>query len=118
MFFRMEVCDRIDLTFFQSTFQVLKGCSHSAIMTAIFFETNGLYGNQCSCSHGVIGTTTLRVYPHRASSGKVPLECVMYMMTLPLTLGNGSGTHFGASQCIPMGPCRFTRHLTLGVGIA
>ena len=28
-----------------------------------------------------------------------------------LTVGNGSGTHFGASQCIPMGPCR----LTLGV---
>ena len=22
-----------------------------------------------------------------------------------VTLGNGSGTDFGASQCIPMGPC-------------
>ena len=22
-----------------------------------------------------------------------------------MTLGNGSGTDFGASQCIPMGPC-------------
>ena len=25
-----------------------------------------------------------------------------------LTLGNGSGTHFGASQCIPIGLCRLT----------
>ena len=35
------------------------------------------------------------------------------VLTLGLTLGNGSGTDFGASQCIPMGPCR----LTLGVFI-
>ena len=51
----------------------------------------------------------VRVYPHRASSskvsGKVPLECIVYVMTLPMMLGNGSGTDFGASQCIPMGPC-------------
>ena len=36
------------------------------------------------------------------------------VLTLGLMLGNGSGTDFGASQCIPMGPCR----LTLGVLIA
>ena len=35
------------------------------------------------------------------------------MVTLGMTLGNRSGTDFGASQCIPMGPCR----LTLGVFI-
>ena len=39
-----------------------------------------------------------------------------------VTLGNGSGTDFGVSQCIPMGPCHLTRrltlHLTLGVVIA
>ena len=44
------------------------------------------------------------------------------VLTLGLTLGNGSGTDFGASQCIPMGPCRWRRRyrwrLTLGVGIA
>ena len=33
-------------------------------------------------------------------------------------LGNGSGTDFGASQCIPMGPCRLTLRLPLGVVIA
>ena len=31
---------------------------------------------------------------------------------LILMLGNGSGTDFGASQCIPMGPCRLTHRLT------
>ena len=33
------------------------------------------------------------------------------VLPLAMMLGNGSGTDFGASQCIPMGPCR----LTLGV---
>ena len=37
------------------------------------------------------------------------------VLTLGLTLGNGSGTNFGESQCIPMGPCRLTRRLTLSV---
>ena len=37
------------------------------------------------------------------------------VLTLGLTLGNGSGTDFGASQWIPMGPCRC--RLTLGVFI-
>ena len=37
------------------------------------------------------------------------------VLLLAMTLGNGSGTHFGASQCIPIGPCRLTRHLTLSV---
>ena len=39
----------------------------------------------------------------------VSIEYIGFMMTLTLTLENGSGTDFGASQCIPM---------TLGVGIA
>ena len=30
------------------------------------------------------------------------------VLTLAMMLGNGSGTHFGASQCIPMGPCHLT----------
>ena len=30
------------------------------------------------------------------------------VLTLAMMLGNGSGTHFGASQCIPMGLCRLT----------
>ena len=34
---------------------------------------------------------------------------------LAMTLGDGSATDFGASQCIPMGPCHLTRRLTLGV---
>ena len=34
---------------------------------------------------------------------------------LAMMLGYGSGTHFGASQSIPMGPCRLTRRLMLGV---
>ena len=33
----------------------------------------------------------------QASSGSFEV------LTLAMTLGNGSGTHFGASQCIPMG---------------
>ena len=37
------------------------------------------------------------------------------VLTLAMMLGNGSGTHFGASQCIPMGLCRLSRCLTLGV---
>ena len=36
----------------------------------------------------------------QASSGSFEV------LTLVMTLGNGSGTHFEASQCIPMGPCR------------
>ena len=28
------------------------------------------------------------------------------VLMLGLILGNGSGTDFGVSQCIPMGPCR------------
>ena len=39
------------------------------------------------------------------------------VLTLGLTLGNGSGTYFQASQCIPMGPCRCPCRLTLGVFI-
>ena len=41
------------------------------------------------------------------------------VVTLGLTLGNGYGTDFQASQCIPMGPCccRLTRRLTFGVFI-
>ena len=39
------------------------------------------------------------------------------VLTLAMTLGNGSGTHSGASQCIPMGPCHLTRRLPLGVFI-
>ena len=44
-------------------------------------------------------------------------------LTLGLTLGNGSGTDFGASQCIPIGPCDcrcrwcWRWRLTLGVSI-
>ena len=37
------------------------------------------------------------------------------VLLLAMMLGNGSGTHFGASQCIPMGPCRCRCHLTLSV---
>ena len=37
------------------------------------------------------------------------------VLTLGLTLDNGSGTDFGASQSIPMGPCRCHCRLTLGV---
>ena len=41
------------------------------------------------------------------------------VLPLAMTLGNGSGTDFGASQCIPMGPCCLTHrlplHLTLSV---
>ena len=37
------------------------------------------------------------------------------VLTLAMILGNGSGTHFGASQCIPMGPCRLTRRLSLSL---
>ena len=41
------------------------------------------------------------------------------LLPLAMMLRNGSGTDFGASQCIPMGPCRLTQclmlHLTLGV---
>ena len=37
------------------------------------------------------------------------------VLTLGLTIGNGSRTDFQASQCIPMGPCRC--RLTLGVFI-
>ena len=36
-------------------------------------------------------------------------------LPLAMMLGNGSGTYFGVSQCIPMGPCRLTLRLTLGV---
>ena len=39
------------------------------------------------------------------------------VLTLGLTLGNGSRTDFGASQCIPMGSCRCRCRLTLGVFI-
>ena len=39
------------------------------------------------------------------------------VLTLGLMLGYGSGTDFQASQGIPMGPCRLTRRLTLGVFI-
>ena len=50
--------------------------------------------------------------------GSIGIHC--NIVTLLLTLGNGSGTDFGASQCIPMGPCRcrcrLTRRLTLGMG--
>ena len=38
-------------------------------------------------------------------------------LMLYMTLRNGSGTDFGASQCIPMGPCFLTCRLTLGVFI-
>ena len=41
------------------------------------------------------------------------------LLPLAMMLRNGSRTDFGASQCIPMGPCRLTQclmlHLTLGV---
>ena len=37
------------------------------------------------------------------------------VLTLGLTLGNGSLTDSGASQCIPIGPCRC--RLTIGVFI-
>ena len=37
------------------------------------------------------------------------------VLTLGLTLGNGSGTDFGASQCIPIGPWHCRCRLTLGV---
>ena len=36
------------------------------------------------------------------------------VLPLAMMLGNGSVTDFGASQCIPMGPCCLTRRLTLG----
>ena len=45
----------------------------------------------------------------QASSGSFEV------LTLAMTLGNGSGTHFGALQCIRMGPCRLKCRLTLGV---
>ena len=45
---------------------------------------------------------SLKLYPNRASSVNGSFE----VLTLRLTLGNGSGTDFEASQCIPMGPCR------------
>ena len=63
----------------------------------------------------VMGITTPSVKP-QASSGSFEV------LTLAMTLGNGSRTHFGASQCIPIGPChlthRLTLHLPLGVVIA
>ena len=37
------------------------------------------------------------------------------VLALGFTLGNGSGTDFGVSQCIPMSPCRC--RLMLGVFI-
>ena len=85
--------------------------------------------NQCSCNGAHLSLTGtnwrsrssqiagLR-YKHterQASSGSFEV------LTLGLTLGNGSGTNFGASQCIPMGPCHCRRHwrccLTLSVFI-
>ena len=85
--------------------------------------------NQCSCNGAHLSLTGtnwrsrssqiagLR-YKHterQASSGSFEV------LTLGLTLGNGSGTNFGASQCIPMGPwhCHWhwCCHLTLGVFI-
>ena len=50
---------------------------------------------------------------HQAARGSFEV------LTLGSTLGNGSGTDFGASQCIPMGPCRWRwrYRLTLGVFI-
>ena len=59
----------------------------------------------CSPSKGINTPSVKR----QASSGSFEV------MTLGLTLENGSGTDFGASQCIPMGPCHLTRRLTLGV---
>ena len=35
------------------------------------------------------------------------------VLLLAMMLGNGSGTDFGASQCIPMGPYHLTRRLML-----
>ena len=52
-----------------------------------------------------------RKFPQGVPTPSVSFE----VLTLGLTLGNGSGTDFGASQCIPMGPCRC--RLTLGVFI-
>ena len=54
-------------------------------------------------------TDCLRSYNHtyRQHSGSFEV------LTLAMTLGNG--THFGASQCILMGPCSLTHRLTLGV---
>ena len=45
----------------------------------------------------------------QASSGSFEV------LTLGLTLGNGSWTNFGVSQCIPMEPCHCHCHLMLGV---
>ena len=59
----------------------------------------------------VKGITTPSV-KRQASSGSFEV------LTLAMMLGNGSGTHFGASQCIPMGHCRLTLRLPLGVAIA
>ena len=43
---------------------------------------------------------------------------MVYRVMVPLMLGNGGGIDFGVSQCIPMGPCHYRCHLTLGVVIA
>ena len=57
-------------------------------------------------------------YAVNTTSVKRQIEFVaLYRVPLALSLGNGSGTEFGASQCITMGPCRLTRRLTLGVFI-
>ena len=56
----------------------------------------------------------IKLWKHRASSGASsirldPIGSIVYRVTL------GSGTDFGASQCISMGWWRLTRLLTLGV---
>ena len=50
-------------------------------------------------------------------SGSVKIVMQVYgsIVMLHMVLGNGLWTDFGASQCIPMGPCRLTRRLMLDV---
>ena len=52
----------------------------------------------------------VRVNPHRASAAAS--RSIGIHGDAPLTLGNGSGTDFQASQCIPMGS-NLTLRLTL-----
>ena len=56
-----------------------------------------------------------RMCPLSYNHTKRPRSGSFEVLMLVMMLGNGSGTHFGASQCIPMGSCRLTRRLTLGV---
>ena len=50
----------------------------------------------------------LKLYPHQASRDSQASSGIgsFSVLTHGLMLQNGSGTDFGASKCIPMGPCR------------